>query len=525
MIGSGFGGSVSAMRLAEKGYSVLVLEEGKWFNDEDFKKTNNNLFKFFWFPKIFFRGFQRINFFKYVAILSAAGVGGGSINYANTLLTPKDECFKSGDFPKGLDWKKELRDYYELGSRMLGKVENPLRTAMDDAMKEAAGKMGVGDSSYPVDIGVFLGEPDVTVPDPYFGGRGPERTGCNECAGCMIGCRNGGKNVLLKNYLYFAQEFGAEIKAESKVVDIIREDESYRVKTAKSTSVIPRRNKEYRAKNIVLAAGVLGSLKLLFKLKRKNRLNISDKLGYSVRSNSESLIGVRKFGRKVNLSEGVAITTGIHLNDTTHVECVRYPKGANAMSIISTLLTDKRKGIYRPLLMAWNIIKHPVRMLRMLNPVGWAKQSIILLVMQTEDNRIRMVGKKKLSGETRLKTRLEDGAEKVPVYIPEANEFARKLGKTVDGVPLSCVYEVFFDTPLTAHILGGAIISNSSDEGVIDKNHRLYGYDDFYICDASTIPANLGVNPALTILAMSERAMNKIPPKDKERFRQNRLNI
>jgi len=283
--------------------------------------------------------------------------------------------------------------------------------------------------------------------------------------------------------------------------------------TGKSTSVLPGKKQIYYSKNIVLSAGVLGSLRLLFILKRKNRLVIPDSLGNSVRSNSESLIGVRQFGRKVNLSEGIAITSGVHLNDKTHVECVRYPRGANAMSIISTLLTNKKKGIYRPFMMWWNIIKHPVRMLRMLNPVGWARQSIILLVMQDEDNKIKMSGRRGFFGGTRLKTALEDGASKVPVYIPEANEFAEEMGALTGGVPLSCVYEVFFDTPLTAHILGGAVLADNPENGVIDSDHKLFGYDNFYICDSSTIPANLGVNPALTIIALTERAMSKIPAK------------
>lgn len=510
VIGSGFGGSVSAMRLAEKGYDVLVLEEGKWRDDKDFPKTNNNPFRFFWFPKIFCRGYQRIDFFRHLAVLGGCGVGGGSIIYANSLLTPEDKVFKSDGFPNGVDWNKELKPFYKTAAGMLGKTENTVRTGMDDLLKKAAEQRGRGETFHYVDIGVFFGEPEVTVPDPYFGGKGPERTGCNQCAGCMIGCRIGAKNSLAKNYLYFAQKFGAEIAPQMRVEDIIRKGDEWQVVARKSTSPISLKTHRFKAKNIIVAAGVIGTLKLMFNLKRKGRLDVSERLGCSVRSNSESLLGARKPGRGVNLAEGVAITSAVYIDDSTHIQVVRYPKGSNAMSLISTFLTDKKKGIYRPLSMFANTLLHPVKTFKVLNPVGWAKQTVILLVMQTEDNRIRLIGKKRLLGGMKLKSRLEEGKKKVPVYIPQANEFAKEMAEKMDGIPLSCVYEVFFDTPLTAHILGGCVLGSKTEDGVIDSEHKLFGYDNFYIIDASAIPANLGVNPALTISAMAERAIDKI---------------
>lgn len=510
VIGSGFGGSVSAMRLAEKGYDVLILEEGKHRRDTDFPKSNNNPFKFFWFPKIFCRGYQRIDFFRHLAVLGGCGVGGGSIIYANSLLVPEDAVFQGSDFPKGVDWKDDLAPFYKTASRMLGKTENPVRTQMDDLMKEGAEEKKRGDTFHFVDIGVYFGEPEITVPDPYFKGEGPERTGCNLCAGCMVGCRIGAKNSLAKNYLHFAQKFGAIIEAQRRVIDVSKDGGEWVVSACKSTGLLPSKKYKYRAKNVIVSAGVIGSLKLLFELKRKKRVEISDRLGWAVRSNSESLIGVRKPGRDVNLAEGVAITSAVYIDDTTHIQAVRYPKGSNAMSLISTFLTEKNKGVFRPLTMLKNTILHPIKTFKVLNPIGWAKQTVILLVMQTEDNRIRLTAKRNLLGGMKLASRLEGGKKKAPVYIPQANEFAKRMAAKMKGIPLSCVYEVFFDTPLTAHILGGCVVGSDKNAGVIDANHKLFGYDNFYVVDASAIPANLGVNPALTIAAMAERAMDKI---------------
>lgn len=511
VIGSGFGGSVSAMRLSEKGYRVLVLEEGNWWEDGDFPKTNNNPFRFFWFPKLFCRGIQRINFFRHTAVLSGSGVGGGSLLYANTLLNPPEVFFQSPEFPSEINWQQDLAPHYETASTMLGKTTNEVHTCMDEMILQTAKEFGVGDTFYREEVGVFFGEPDETVPDPYFDGKGPDRTGCTLCGGCMTGCKVGAKNVLLKNYLHFAMQNGAEIRANQKVVDIIPDKGGYTV-IARHPGAFALRRTRYHTSGIVLAAGVLGTLRLLSNLKEKGRIPISERLGDNVRTNNESLLGVRCFGKDVNLAEGVAITSGIYLDPETHVEPVRYPAGSNIMGLITTLLTDKITGKNRLLLLLKNILRHPLLAMKALWPGKWAKQSIILLVMQSKDNRIQLKPRKKLFGGIKLKSNLEPGVESVPVYIPKANEYAKKMAELFHGVAMSNIYEVLFDTPLTAHILGGCPIGTSVADGVVDTSHHLFGLDNFLVVDGSVSPANLGVNPSLTITAMSERAMSLIPP-------------
>jgi cholesterol oxidase len=510
VIGSGFGGSVSAMRLSEKGYRVLVLEEGNWWEDGNFPKTNNNPFRFFWFPKLFCRGIQRINFFRHTAVLSGSGVGGGSLLYANTLLNPPEVFFQSPEFPSEVNWQQDLVPHYETAATMLGRTTNEVHTGMDEMILQTAKEFGVGDTFYREEVGVFFGEPDETVPDPYFNGKGPDRTGCTLCGGCMTGCKVGAKNVLLKNYLHFAIQNGAEIRANQKVVDIIPDKGGYTV-TARHPGALALRRTTYHTNGIVVAAGVLGTLRLLSSLKEKGRIPVSERLGDSVRTNSESLLGVRCFGKDVNLAEGVAITSGIYLDPETHVEPVRYPAGSNIMGLITTLLTDKETGKNRVILLLKNILRHPFLALKALWPGKWAKQSIILLVMQSRDNRIRLKSKRKWFGGIKLKSSLEPGVERVPVYIPKANEYARKMAELFHGVAMSNIYEVLFDTPLTAHILGGCPIGTSPDDGVVDTRQHLFGVDNFLVVDGSVIPANLGVNPSLTITAMSERAMSLIP--------------
>lgn len=516
VIGSGFGGSVSAMRLSKKGYRVLVLEEGKWWEEKDFPKTNNNIFRFFWFPKLFCRGIQRIDFFRHTAVLSGSGVGGGSLVYANTLLEPPDVFYQSPEFPPDINWKKELGPHFETAATMLGKTTNETHTAMDEMILQTAKAFGVENTFYREKVGVFFGEADKTVPDPYFGGNGPERTGCTLCGGCMTGCKVGAKNVLLKNYLYFALQNGAEIRANRKVVDIIPEKDGGYTVIARHPGTFGIRKYKYQTRGIVVAAGVLGTLRLLSNLKEKGRIPISDRLGDSVRTNSESLLGVRCFGKDVNLAEGVAITSGIYLDPETHVEPVRYPVGSNIMGLITTLLTNKENGKNRLLLLIKNILRHPLLAIRALWPGKWAKQSIILLIMQSKDNRIRLKPKRKYFGGVKLKSSLEPGVERVPVYIPKANEYAKKMAELFHGVAMSNIYEVLFDTPLTAHILGGCPIGTSVDDGVVDTSQRLFDVDNFYVVDGSVIPANLGVNPSLTITAMSERAMSLVPDAAKQ---------
>jgi len=385
---------------------------------------------------------------------------------------------------------------------------------MDTVLKKAADETGVGETWYAEDVAVHFGEPDVVVPDPYFDGKGPERAGCSFCGGCMIGCGNGAKNSLVKNYLYFAEALGVEILPESKAVDVIPSKDGYIIEYIRPGLLSAKKRRRIEAKGIVFAGGVVGTLKLLFALQRKGRINVSGMLGHRVRTNSESLIGVRKHGKDVDYSEGVAITSGTYIDEKTHVEVVRYPNGANALSILTALLTDKQKGIWRPLSMFSNMIKHPIRALRTLNPSGWARESIILLVMQTEDNCIRLKAKRRIFGGFKVTSDIEEGSIVVPVYIPQAHNFARTIAKDIEAVPLSNIYEVFFNASLTAHILGGCIMGEDESTGVIDTHHRLFGYENLYVADASVIPANLGVNPVMTIVAFAERAMSLIPEKN-----------
>ncbi len=512
VIGSGFGGSVSALRLTEKGYSVLVLEEGKMYDDTDFPKTNNNPFTFFWKPELFCFGYQRVHFFKHVSILGGTGVGGGSLVYANTLLIPKKNFFQSPDIPQHIDWERELMPFYRVASKMLGRVKNPVKTNADNLLFKTAKKFGVENTFYNVDVGVYFGEKDKTIKDPYFNGEGPDRTGCNLCGGCMIGCKKNAKNMLTKNYLYIAVKKGAKVISKRKVVDIKKHGDYFEIITKIST--LPTEvNEVFRARKLVISAGVIGTLELMYKLKFNERLNISDMLGEKVRTNSESLVGVRVPKKEGEISEGVAITSGVYINPNTHIEVVRYSKGANGMSFMTTLLIDKKGDKSRVGEFFKEVIKHPIRSLKVLNPIGFARQGLILLVMQDVENKIRFKARETIRGKVKLYTDIYPDSPPAPVYIPEANEFAKKMAELTGGIALSNIYEVFFDSPLTAHILGGCPIGESEKDGVIDVNHKLFGEENVYICDGSVIPANLGVNPSLTITAMAERAMSKIPPK------------
>ena len=434
-------------------------------------------------------------------------MGGGSLVYANTLLVPNKSFFKSDDLPQHIDWEKELLPFYSVASKMLGKIRNPVRTNADDLLFKTAKEFGVEDTFYNVDVGVYFGQKDRTDPDPYFDGDGPERTGCNLCGGCMIGCRKNAKNMLTKNYLYLAIKKGAKVFSERKVIDIIKRDDHF--------EIITKIKETFRARKLVIAASVIGTLELMFKLKFRERLKISDNLGEKVRTNSESLVGVRVPKKEGMISEGVAITSGIYINPHTQIEVVRYSKGANGMSFMTTLLIDKKEGESRIFSFFKKVLGNPLNTLKALNPLGFGRQGLILLVMQDVENKIRFRAREGILGRVKLYTDIYPDSPPAPVYIPEANEFAKKLAEITGGIALSNIYEVFFDSPLTAHILGGCTIGESEKDGVIDVNHKLFGEENVYICDGSVIPANLGVNPSLTITAMSERAMSKIPPKRK----------
>lgn len=524
VIGSGFGGSVSAMRLSQKGYKVAVLEAGKRYTNKDFPKTNWNFRKFFWFPKLFCYGIQRINILKHVLVLSGAGVGGGSLVYANTLYIPLRKFFENPIIQK-LGREEELLPYYELAKKMLGVAEVPKTFLGDEYLKKTAEKMGFGETFCRTPNGVFFGKANQEYEDPYFEGEGPKRSGCNFCGNCMVGCKFNAKNTLDKNYLYFAENLGAIIFPETQVVKIepISDDGSngYWIHTITPTGLFGFPKRKFKTKGIVLAAGVLGTLKLLFKMKEKNIMpKISNKLGHFVRTNSESIIGVTTKRKDLSFSEGTAITSSVFPEKETHIEVVRYGKGSDAMnSLAAPVLVDGGGKIPRQFKFLWEVIKHPIDSIRMLIPFGFATRSMILLVMQTLDNYIQIVHKRMwfFPFKKILTSKKEKNVE-IPTYIPIANEFARNLAKEIDGIPRSSINEVLLDIPMTAHILGGACIAENPEEGVIDTKNRLFGYKNFYICDGSMIPANLGVNPSLSITAFTERAMSYIPPKEKDKI-------
>ena len=523
IIGSGFGGSVTALRLTEKGYRVGILEAGRRFSDQEFAKTSWDLRKFLWAPKFGMYGIQRIHLLRNVMILAGAGVGGGSLNYANTLYVPPEPFFADKQWSHITDWRAELMPHYDQAQRMLGVVKNPTFTDADRIVKEVADEMGVGDTWVPTPVGVFFGPdgkkaPGRTVPDPYFGGAGPERTGCIECGSCMTGCRYGAKNTLVKNYLGLAEKAGAEVLPMTTVTGFQqRSDGMWEVRTAR-TGLGLRQRRKFTATNVVLAAGTFGTQKLMFKMRDKGKLpKLSDKLGVLTRTNSESIVGAATLtvAPDLDLTHGVAITSSIHPTSDTHVEPVRYGKGSNAMGLLQTLMTDGAGpgGTDVP---RWKQLldsaRHDPRgILRMLNPRHWSERTVIALVMQHLDNSITTFTKRGKLGFRHYSSKQGHG-EPNPTWIPVGNEVTRRIAKKIDGVAGGTWGELF-NIPLTAHFLGGAAIGDSPEHGVIDPYQRVYGYPTLSVMDGAAISANLGVNPSLSITAQAERAASLWPNK------------
>jgi len=525
VIGSGFGGSITAHRLTEKGYRVAVMEMGRRWTAENLPTTNWNIRRWIWRPALGLRGFFNIEIFRHVVIMHGCAVGGGSITYANTLLVPPDSIWEKGSWVGLAPWKAEMPPYYRTALQMLGVVENRILGAADHLLKKVADAAGIGNTYYRTHVAVFQppeGEAGgKTYPDPYFGGDGPERATCIACGGCMVGCRFNAKNSLDKNYLYLAEKHGAQVFAETRVVDVlplnakIDGSDGYEVRTVKSTSWFRKQPSRFTAKSVVFAASALGTMDLLFRLKQKGSLPaISDQLGNRVRTNAESLIGVRVPRSKQDLSKGIAIGSGIYLDEHTHIEAVRYPEGSDAMGFLATLLTGGRPGHGRILLwlknLLWSLLLHPIRTTRCLHPFGWARESLILLCMQTLDGHIDMRLERRWWWPF-YKTLVSKG-DKVPTFIPQANDFARKAAAVMGGTPMSMATEILLDVPGTAHILGGCPMAATRNEGVVDAQNRVFGYRNLYVCDGSVLAANLGVNPSLTICALTERAMSFIPP-------------
>lgn len=530
IIGSGFGGSVSALRLTEKGYRVGVLEAGRRFADAEFAKTSWNLRKFLWAPQFGMYGIQRIHLLRNVMILAGAGVGGGSLNYANTLYVPNEPFFKDGQWRDITDWREELMPHYEQAKRMLGVVTNPTFTDADRIMKEVADDMGVGHTFVPTPVGVFFGPdnektPGKRVPDPYFGGVGPERTGCIECGSCMTGCRYGAKNTLLKNYLGLAETAGADVIPMTTVNDLEPQpDGSWKVHTVRTGRWVRRKKTTYTAAQVIVAGGTYGTQKLLFKLRDTGRLpELSEKLGVLTRTNSESIVGAGRLRVRddLDLTHGVAITSSIHPSEDTHIEPCRYGKGSNAMGLLQTLMTDgllpDGSGVPRWKQLIQSAKSDPRGTLRLLNPRRWSERTMIALVMQNLDNSITTYTKRNKFGVRRYLSKQGHGQPN-PTWIPVGNEVTRRIAKKIDGVAGGTWGELF-NIPLTAHFLGGAAIGSDAEHGVIDPYQRVYNYPTLHVVDGASVSANLGVNPSLTITAQAERAAALWPNKGEEDLR------
>ena len=521
IVGSGFGGSVSAMRLTEKGYSVLVLEKGKRFNDEDFAKSNWQFWKYVWLSAIRAFGILQISILKGVMVLHGAGVGGGSLGYANVLEVPTDETFATPAWNTPLPWGQLLKPHYESARKMLGVARNPKLWKADDLMKQMAEERGMGHTFRATEVGAYFGEAGVSVPDPYFGGEGPVRAGCQHCGGCMVGCRYNAKNTLPKNYLYFAEKNRAKIIAESEVTDIrpstFDGEAAYEVSYQTSTRLFNRSPQRVQARRVILSAGVMGTIDLLLHLRdvKKSLPNLSPRVGDVVRTNSEALLGSVARKSDINYSEGVSISSIYNHDEITRIEPVRYPAGSSLMRFLAAPLIDTDVSVPMRLLrfLGWAITL-PLDFLKALVLPGWAHNVTIILVMQHADNRMRFrIGR---SGFTLFRrgmvTEREPGYE-IGAQVAGSHKLTRDFAKRTNGIALGSVGENLLGLPTTAHILGGAPIGKDASEGVVDENFAVHNYPGLYIIDGSIMPANPGVNPSLTITALAEYAMSKIADK------------
>ncbi|HQV52052.1 MAG: GMC family oxidoreductase [Flavobacteriales bacterium] len=512
IIGSGFGGSVSALRLSQKGYKVLVVEKGKWYTAKDFPKTNWNFRKWLWLPRIRFFGIMKLTIFRHIAVLSGTGVGGGSLVYANTLPIPKTTFFKTGSWSTLHDWEKELAPYYKLALKMLGAAKTPKLFDGDIALKNVAKKLGLDDKFDATNVAVYFGEENVTVADPYFDGQGPERTGCNYCGACMTGCRNNSKNTLDKNYLHLAQQHGVEILAENEVYDVrpIKDaagTNGYGIALKTSTKLITKR-KKITSKGVIFSGGVLGTVKLLLKLKKTSLPNISDRLGQDIRTNNETLVSVSSLEKDTNYSKGVAIGSILDTDENSHLEVVRYAEGSNAWKLVHIPYATGNNGFTRLFKVLVALVRSPIRYLKIYFVNRWAKKTVVLLFMQTLDSTLRF--KRNIFG--LMSSTVSTGKKPTP-FIAESVKLIKEYSKAVNGVSTSFALETIAGIPSTAHILGGAVMGEDATKGVIDKDNKIFGYADLYVIDGSMISANPGVNPALSITAIAERAMDQIRAK------------
>jgi cholesterol oxidase len=523
IIGSGFGGSVSAYRLAEKGYSVLVLERGKRYNAEDFPKSNLNIFNSMWMPSIRCFGIFRLVFFKDLWLGSGAGVGGGSLVYASTHIKPPKAFFEGPEWCDLADWETELEPFYNVADRMLGTAENPRFWAADHQLYEIAKELGTEDTFTPTPVGIYFGEPGETVPDPFFNGEGPDRTGCIHCGGCMVGCRHNAKNTLDKNYLYLAEKLGVQVWPEKNVLDLQplygpqAGAARYEIEFEKITDWFFKRRGTVRARNIIVSGGVLGTVDLLLKCRNETRSLpfLSPRLGYGVRTNSEAVMGVTARETDVDYSQGVAISSHVWVDHETSVEPVRYPPRSSLLRHVTIPLIPLDGGVWQRI---GQVVKYAITRPRDFLEVKvlpkWPERDTLLLVMQTAENLMHLRRGRSIMTLFRRGLISEPDQENPILCAVEAGrDVVERFAERVNGVPWEGMNDVL-DNPNTAHILGGCGIGADETEGVIDISHEVFNYPGLYVADASAIPSNLGVNPSLTITAMTERAMSRITAKD-----------
>jgi len=521
IIGSGFGGSVSAMRLTEKGYSVLVLEKGKRFEEKDFASSNWQYWKYVWMPAVRAFGILQISILKGVMVLHGVGVGGGSLGYANVLEIPTDETFGTPAWNQNVKWGEVLEAHYQTAQKMLGVARNPKLWQADNLLKEMAVENGMGHTFRATDVGAYFGEAGVTVPDPFFGGAGPARAGCQHCGGCMVGCRYNAKNTLPKNYLYFAEKNGARVLPETEVIDVQPatkdQDSGYEVTYQSSTSPFSSR-KTVRAGHVIFSAGVMGTMKLLLNLRdvKGSLPKLSAKLGTMVRTNSEALLGSVARDSDINYSEGVSISSIYNHDDITRIEPVRYPDGSSLMRFLAAPLIDTDVSIpMRILKFMWWALIHPFDFLKALVLPGWAHNVTILLVMQHADNRMRFqIGRSAYTLFRRGMVAAKEPGFEIGAQVKGSHELTREFAKRTNGIALGSIGENLLNLPTTAHILGGAPIGEGPHDGVVNQNFEVFNYEGLYIIDGSIMPANPGVNPSLTITALAEYAMSKIRPRE-----------
>jgi cholesterol oxidase len=529
IIGSGFGGSVSAMRLTEKGYSVLILEKGKRFRDIDFAKTNWQYWKYLWMPALRAFGILQISILKGIMVLHGAGVGGGSLGYANVLEIPTDETFATPPWNQNVAWGEVLKPHYETAKRMLGVTRNPKLWKADDLLRTMAEERGMERSFRSTDVGVYFGDPGITVPDPYFSGAGPARAGCKHCGGCMVGCRYNAKNTLPKNYLYFAERSGAKLISEAEVIDIrplaadinlqstTDSPPRYELTFQKSTALINKGRQRVQAGHVILSAGVMGTVKLLLNLRDEKRSlpDLSPRLGHFVRTNSEALLGSLARNSDIDYSEGISISSIYNHDAITRVEPVRYPDGSSLMRYLAAPLIDTDVSvsmrIYR--FLGW-ALTHPLDFLKALILPGWAHNVTIILVMQHTDNRMRFrMGRSFFTLYRRGMVAEREPGYEIHAQVKGSHELTRGFARQTNGIALGSLGENLLNLPTTAHILGGAPIGRNASEGVVDENFAVHNYPGLYIIDGSIMPANPGVNPSLTITALAEYAMSKVESK------------